>query len=230
MARDNFKNARDHKTHAAKLRLLLAKGWKQLGIFYISPYSGCRFDERGALDVEILRGAFETRLGRCHSMSRQINARGLSLVKHFEQLFLKAYRDEVGIWTIGWGHTGLQHKDGTVYEGRFITREKAEELLRYDMHQFETRVETFVRVPIDDDQFSALVSFDFNTGGLESSTLLKLLNAGDDAGAADQFLRWNKAGGKELKGLTRRRISERNLFLGKNPYVVDLDLKTPIFL
>lgn len=159
---------------------------------------------------------------------RQINERGIALVKHFESLRLTAYRDEVGVWTIGWGHTGLQHKDGTVYEGRTISVEKAEELLRYDMHQFESRVSTFVKVSITDDQFSALVSFDFNTGGLPKSTTLRKLNAGDDDGAADALLMWNKADGKELKGLTRRRMSERNLFLGKDPYVVDVDMKTLI--
>jgi lysozyme len=151
--------------------------------------------------------------------SRQINERGLELVKHFESLFLDAYQDSVGVWTIGWGHTGLQHKDGTVYEGRMITKEEAESLLQYDMRQFEERVSTFVVVPLDDDQFSALVSFDFNTGGLAKSTLLRVLNEGNYFGAADQFLRWNKAGGKVLRGLTRRRQSERNLFLGGTPYI-----------
>lgn len=151
---------------------------------------------------------------------RQINANGLKLVKHFEGLYLKAYKDSVGVWTIGYGHTGLQHKDGTVYSGRVISEQKAEELLRYDMRQFEERVETFVKVPVDDNQFSALVSFDFNTGGLGKSTLLKKLNASDYRGAADQFLLWDKAGGKTLAGLTRRRKSERNLFLSQLPYII----------
>ncbi len=152
----------------------------------------------------------------------KINERGLDLVRHFESLYLKAYRDMVGVWTIGWGHTGLQHKDGTVYAGRVITKQKASELLAYDMHQFEERVNTFAKVPLTPDQFSALVSFDFNTGGLGKSTLLRMLNAKDYAGAAEQFLRWNRAGGKEVRGLTRRRNSERNLFLGKTPFIVEL--------
>jgi GH24 family phage-related lysozyme (muramidase) len=153
--------------------------------------------------------------------TRTINPRGLTLVKHFEGLYLKAYWDDTGkCWTIGYGHTGLQHKDGTVYKGRTITQDQADELLHYDMHQSEARVGTFVKVSITDDQFSALVSFDFNTGGLDRSTLLKLLNAGDDDGAANQFPRWNRSGGQVLKGLTRRRLSERNLFLGKEDYIV----------
>lgn len=151
---------------------------------------------------------------------RQISEDGLNLVKHFEGIYLTAYKDPVGIWTIGYGHTGLQHKDGTVYAGRKITKAEAEQLLRYDMRQFEARVETFVKVPLNDNQFSALVSFDFNTGGLGKSTLLKKLNAGDYEGAADQFGAWVKAGGKTLSGLVRRRKSERNLFLSIRPYIV----------
>lgn len=151
---------------------------------------------------------------------RHISQRGIELIKHFEGLFLKAYKDPVGIWTIGYGSTGLQHKDGTVYPGRTITKPEAEELLKYDMHQFEARVQTFVKVPLTDDQFAALVSFDFNTGGLGRSTLLKKLNAGDYIGASRQFLRWDKAGGKTLRGLTRRRQSEMNLFLGNEKYII----------
>lgn len=152
--------------------------------------------------------------------SRQISADGLALVKEFEGLYLKAYRDPVGIWTIGYGHTGLQHKDGTVFAGRVVTKDEADALLRYDMRQFEARVLSFVKVPLNDDEFAALVSFDFNTGGLGKSTLLKKLNAGDRSGAAAEFGKWNKAGGKVLRGLTRRRASERNLFLGRRPFIV----------
>lgn len=152
----------------------------------------------------------------------RINERGLQLVKHFEGLYLKAYRDEVGVITIGWGHTGLQHRDGTVYMGRTITKAQAEELLRYDMNQFEARVKAFVKVPLTSDQFSALVAFDFNLGKLNQSTLLKKLNAGNYAGAANEFVRWNQAGGKVLRGLTRRRLSERNLFMGRDPAIVSL--------
>lgn len=152
---------------------------------------------------------------------RQISSDGIALVKHFEGRYLKAYQDSVKVWTIGYGHTGLQHKDGTVHAGRTITEAEAEALLRYDMGQFEARVSAFVKVQTDDDEFSALVSFDFNTGGLGKSTLLAKLNAGDREGAADEFLKWNKAGGKVLKGLTRRRQSERNLFLGKRPFIVE---------
>jgi GH24 family phage-related lysozyme (muramidase) len=146
--------------------------------------------------------------------------RGIDLIKHFESLFLKAYQDPVGVWTIGWGHTGLKHKDGTVHKGRTITESEAEELLKHDLRSFADRVTKLVKVKVTDDQFGALVSFDFNTGSLHKSTLLKKLNAGDYDGAADEFLKWNKAGGQVLRGLTRRRKSERNLFLGVEDYIV----------
>jgi lysozyme len=156
---------------------------------------------------------------------REINIRGLELIKHFESLFLKAYRDEVGVWTIGWGHTGLVHEDGTVYKGRVITKHEAEELLRHDMHYFEKKVEALLEpgIELTDDQFSALVSFAFNVGdgNLAKSTLLRKLNSGDIEGAANEFKRWNRAGGQVLKGLTRRRLSEENLFRGKTDYIIE---------
>lgn len=153
---------------------------------------------------------------------KRINAKSVKLIQHFESCFLKAYKDPVGVWTIGWGHTGLRHQDGTVHAGREITQAEADKLFRYDMTQFEKRVSAFVKVPLTPDQYGALVAFDFNTGGLRRSTLLKKLNAKDYAGAADEFLKWNKAGKpkKVLPGLTRRRRSERRLFLGKDPAIL----------
>ena len=154
------------------------------------------------------------------STPRKISADGLALIKEFEGLFLEAYQDGGGVWTIGWGHTGLVHNDGTVYRGRKITVEEAERLLAYDLRVFEARVERFITVPLNDDEFAALVSFDFNTGGLGDSTLRRLLNEGRRTEAAMQFPRWNKDNGRTIPGLTRRRQSERNLFLGKRPFIV----------
>lgn len=151
---------------------------------------------------------------------RKVNSAGLELIKHFEGLYLSAYKDPVGIWTIGYGHTGLKHRDGTVKAGRKVTQKEADQLLNYDLATFAKRVIEYVKVPLNDNEFSALVSFDFNTGGLPSSTLLKKLNAGDRKGASQEFLRWVYAGGKVLKGLERRRKSEQNLFLGRMPYIV----------
>jgi GH24 family phage-related lysozyme (muramidase) len=141
-----------------------------------------------------------------------INQDGVNLIKSFEGMELEAYLDAVGVWTIGYGH--IQG----VYEGMTITEAQAEELLRKDLAEFESAVSEAVQVSINDNQFSALVSFTFNlgAGSLFESTLLKLLNQGDFQGAADQFPRWNKAGGQELPGLTRRRKAERALFLGED--------------
>lgn len=150
---------------------------------------------------------------------REISQRGIDLIKHFEGCYLTAYKDPVGIWTIGYGHTGLIHRDGTVHAGRKITQQEAENLLKYDLATFAQRVNNGATVKLTDDQFAALVSFDFNTGGFLKSTLRKKLNAGDYAAAADELLKWDKAGGRKLKGLTRRRESERNLFLGQADFI-----------
>jgi lysozyme len=147
---------------------------------------------------------------------------GIAFIKEFEGLYLRAYQCSANVWTIGYGHTGLQHEDGTVYPGRKITKAQADQLLAYDLHQYEARVNTFVKVPLKQHEFDALVSFDFNTNGLKTSTLLRKLNAGDKAGAAEQFGGWNKVDGKPIAGLTRRRMCERRLFLGITPAVVEL--------
>lgn len=141
-----------------------------------------------------------------------INSEGVKLIKSFEGMELEAYQDAVDVWTIGYGHTK------TVEPGMIITEAKAEELLRQDLEEFEEAVTEAVEVSINSNQFSALVSFCFNlgAGSLFQSTLLKLLNQGDFQGAADQFPRWNKAGGQVLEGLTRRRKAERALFLGQD--------------
>lgn len=131
---------------------------------------------------------------------RDINEAGRELIKHFEGYFPEAYKDPVGIWTIGSGHTGLKHRDGTVYAGRVISKEEGEKLFSHDMDFFEGRVEKYISVPLNDNEFAALVSFDFNTGGIADSTLRRKLNAGDRAGAALEFRRWDKAGGRTLRG------------------------------
>ena len=143
------------------------------------------------------------------SLSGRINTVGLNLIKDFEGLRLNSYRDAVGVWTIGYGHTG------TAGPGQRITNAQATALLREDVATFENAVTRAVRVPITENQFAALVSFTYNvgSGALNSSTLLRRLNAGDTLGAADEFLRWNRAGGQVLAGLTRRRVAERDLFL-----------------
>ena len=151
----------------------------------------------------------EPNLGGGAPASGRINEAGLELIKDFEGLRLNAYRDAVGVWTIGYGHTS------TAYPGQRITTAQATALLRQDVANFEQAVTQAVRVPITENQFAALVSFTYNvgSGALNSSTLLRKLNTGDTFGAANEFLRWNRAGGRVLAGLTRRREAERSLFL-----------------
>lgn len=140
--------------------------------------------------------------------------RGIALIKAHEGLRLQAYQDPVGVWTIGFGHTTAAGPPA-VTKGMKITEAGAEAILRDDLRKFEGYVTSAVHVPLTQEQFDALVSFTFNLGpgNLKTSTLLRKLNSGDYLGAADQFLRWDKAGGKTLRGLTKRREAERALFL-----------------
>ena len=144
----------------------------------------------------------------------QISDKGIALIKQFEGCKLTAYQDSVGVWTIGYGWT--QPVDGKpVKRGMTIDQQTADRLLKTGLVGYENDVLKVVRVKLTQGQFDALVSFTYNLGArsLSTSTLLRKLNAGDYAGAADEFLRWNKAGGKVLNGLTRRREAERALFL-----------------
>lgn len=135
---------------------------------------------------------------------------GLELIKSFEGCVLKVYLDAIGLPTIGYGHL---IKPGESFTK--ITQKEAEDLLKSDAQIFVDGVNKLLEVNVTQNQFDALVSIAFNIGlgNLKSSTLLRLINAGDYKGAADQFPRWNKAGGKVLSGLTKRRNAERALFL-----------------
>ena len=139
---------------------------------------------------------------------------GVALIKRFEGLELEAYQDSVGIWTIGYGHTSAA---GTpeVKPGMRVTEEEAEAILRQDLQKFERDVDGAVKVDLNQNEFDALVSFTFNVGigNLKSSTLLRKLNRDDRIGASEEFPRWNKAGGRVLTGLVRRRAAEKALFL-----------------
>jgi lysozyme len=148
--------------------------------------------------------------------------KGLRLIQKHEGLRLKAYRCPAGVWTIGWGHTG---KD--VRPGKVITKDEAEALLRRDLDRFERAVDRAVKVEMTQPQFDALVSFAYNVGetGMAKSTVVRRLNAGNERGAADAFLMWNKAKGKVLPGLTRRRKEERKLFLEADVDVTDEDIE-----
>jgi len=138
---------------------------------------------------------------------------GLELIKSHEGLRLEAYPDP-GTggepWTVGYGHTG------DVKEGDEIDKAEASRLLREDVASAELCVEHHVEVALEQHEFDALVSFIFNVGcgNFSASTMLKLINAGNKRAAAAQFGRWNKAAGKVLAGLSRRRADEADHFLG----------------
>lgn len=147
---------------------------------------------------------------------RKVNKAGIDLIKSFEGLFLKPYLDPIKIPTIGYGT--IQYENGTKVSMKdpAISEERATELLQHEVDKKAAAVESMCKVPLNDNEFAALSSFSYNvgSGALQGSTLMKLLNAGTDRVAvADQFLRWDKAGGKQLPGLTRRRQAERSLFL-----------------
>lgn len=139
---------------------------------------------------------------------------GLDLIKRYEGCVLTAYKCPAGVWTIGYGHTR------GVKKGMAITKLQAYEYLKDDLKTFEDAVNKYVKVPLSQSQFDALVSFSYNVGAgaLKSSTLLRKLNKRDYSGASNEFLRWNKSNGKELSGLTARRRAERELFLKDDTY------------
>lgn len=144
-------------------------------------------------------------------MARRINAAGLSHIMQWEGKRLVAYQDVAGIWTIGYGHTtaaGIPR----VREGMRISDKEAEDILKTDLRKFEDRVSRLVKVPLTDNQFAVLVSFDFNTGALHKSTLLKKLNAGDYDAVPAELMKWVNAGGKRVQGLVNRRAAEAGLW------------------
>ena len=133
---------------------------------------------------------------------------GTKLLKFFEGCRLTAYQDSVGVWTIGYGHTK------GVYEGMTITQEEAEQMLLTELEEYEGYVEKYVTVPLTQNQFDALVVWVYNLGptNFRNSTLLKELNSGNYTAAGKEITRWNKAGGKVLAGLVKRREAEALLF------------------
>lgn len=141
----------------------------------------------------------------------KVSDRGIKLIQDFEGCMYLSYLDIVGKRTIGYGHL---IREGETFREPLSPRD-ATELLCKDLEKCEAWVQGYVTADINQNQFDALCSFTFNLGpgSLQKSTLLKKLNAGDYQGAADEFPRWDKAGGKVIPGLARRRRAERDLFL-----------------
>ena len=143
-----------------------------------------------------------------------VSNKGVDLICEFEGEQLIAYDDGVGIWTIGFGT--IKYPNGVrVKKGDTCTLEQAKEYMRHDLIEFEHTVNISVKVPLNQNQFDALVSLAYNIGSsaFKSSTLVKKLNTGDYQGAADQFNVWVNAGGKRMQGLVNRRDREKLLFL-----------------
>ena len=143
-------------------------------------------------------------------------AEGIALIKKFEGCELEAYQCSAGVWTIGYGHT----KD--VEEGDTISKDQAEEMLVEELHEYENYINEYVNVALSQNQFDALVSWVYNLGpaNLKASTMLKVLNDGKYEDVPYQMKRWNKAGGKVLDGLVRRREAEALLYQGREWYEI----------
>ncbi|WP_208436979.1 lysozyme [Bartonella taylorii] len=150
---------------------------------------------------------------------RKISKEGLAMIKQWEGLRLSAYKDAIGVWTIGYGHTSSAGKP-FVHKGMTVTEEQAENVLCQDLKQFENAVEQAVQVSLTNEQFAALVSFCYNIGTAAfcNSTLLKKLNNGEYEAVPSELQKWTKAGGKRLQGLVHRRAAEAGLW-AKGAYV-----------
>ena len=144
----------------------------------------------------------------------KINQAGKDLIKNFEGCKLKAYQCSALHWTLGWGLTF--YPDGTkVKQGDVITQERADELFDYILEDFINKVRPLIKKDLTENNFSALVSFAYNVGvgNLKNSTLLKKVNTNpSDETIRSEFMKWVRAGGKELAGLKRRRKAEADLY------------------
>jgi len=140
----------------------------------------------------------------------RISGRGINLIKEWEKCRLVAYRDEHGIWTCGWGSTGSDIDEHTIW-----TQDEADARLAAFCAKYSDEINRLVTVPTTQNQFDALCSLAYNIGlgHFQASTLLKDLNEGDRHTAADQFLEWTKVAGHKSAGLEHRRAAERALFL-----------------
>lgn len=144
-----------------------------------------------------------------------INRATIDLVKEFEGLRLDAYKDSVGVWTIGYGTTAMAGVGIKPAAGMKITQPEAEMYLRRGIEKFSNQIRPAITAPINENEFGAFLSLAYNIGpgAFAKSTALRRFNAGDKAGAAEAILLFNKAGGRVLKGLSRRREAEKRLFL-----------------
>jgi len=186
------------------VRAMLGRGFEQ--------------SEVAALDQAIDR-ALNPGNAEPNGQLRRTSQRGVNLIKEFEGCArirpdgtVEAYQDPVGIWTIGWGATGPDIRKGTVWTQAQCDARLLEDVARHA----KDVVRALDGAPTTQNQFDALVSFHYNTGAINKATLTKKHKAGDYEGAAAEFARWNKAGGRVLPGLTRRRAAEAELYRRKD--------------
>lgn len=139
----------------------------------------------------------------------KINDAGIKLIQSFESCKLNSYQDIKGIWTIGWGHV-----DYFIGPGQTITQQQADDLFQKDLDKFNEGVTNLITANINDNQFSALVSFSFNLGlhNLKDSHLLIYTNNSQFDLASNEFPKWDHSNGIVIPGLLRRRLAEQNLF------------------
>ncbi len=145
----------------------------------------------------------------------RVSKHGREFITAHEGEVLRVYLDPVGLPTMGVGHLLTDEEKSKYPVGSVITRGVSQEFLERDLRRFENAINNLVKVPLNQNQFDALVSFAFNVGeaNFKRSSVLRHLNAGLYAKAAEALLAWNKSKGKVLAGLTRRREEERELFL-----------------
>jgi len=147
----------------------------------------------------------------------KINKAGINLIKKYEGFRSHAYRDAVGVWTIGYGHTS---RAGNPYvsRGLKISRQQGETILARDVEKFARDIQPLIKVKLNENQFSALVSFAYNVGvgGFKKSSVLKRVNAGQFEAVPHRLSLWVKAGGRTLRGLVARRAAEADLFLARD--------------
>lgn len=148
----------------------------------------------------------------------KLDKKGLDLIAEFEGLSLKPYLCSAKVPTIGYGSTFYENGTKVKLTDAPITKQRAEQLLKNTADKFAEKVAVLITKPVTQNQFNALVSFAFNVGvsALKISTLLKLVNNNpNDGNIAKEFLKWNKAGGRVVQGLTNRRIKESALYFTK---------------
>lgn len=143
----------------------------------------------------------------------KISDNGINFIAGWEGVEYKAYKDAVGLFTVGIGHL-IKLPEEKFLLNKTLTRDEVYDIFREDIKRFENNLNKVIKVPINQNQFDALISLAFNigNGAFNNSTLLKVLNQGNYEEVPNQILRWDKAGGKTLLGLTRRRKAEVELF------------------